>query len=651
MSFKVDLKPKPCHRRERGDQHAPLTQGGRKGHSFRAPLEDEHEDKAKNRNTRLYKTGDLVRWLPDGNIEFLGRTDFQVKIRGFRIEPEEIETVLLRHEDVKQCVVVPWNQQLIAYWVPRDNEVAMEDMKSFLGRQLPAFMIPTAFIKMDSFKLNSNFKVDRNKLPIPKLEDIMSSKREYNPPVTLTEVTLAAIWKELLTLDKISLNDNFFEIGGNSILTVRMLSSVKRKLGAEVNISQMFAQPTISYLAAFIDGTGITSGKSENNLSLALKDSEMVVKVENTKSEQEQQPSTILLTGVTGFLGVYLLDGLIKKTNADIYCLIRGKDIEDVQLRYEATLDLYKKEYLKNHPRVKLVKGNLAEINLGMDDATLEMMSEKIDSIYHSGAMVHHMYDYKTLRKSNVLSTVELLKIAASGKKKTLNYISTLGVASIRDANGFQIEVDTKDSPLSTNGYILSKWVSEKILSNVNGININIFRPGNITGNSKDGICPPEKNHALLLMKGCIQMGAAPDWKRSVEMTPVDILANAIIELATASRGVNTYNMNNPYEITWHEYIDIIVRDGFKMKLLPVNVWKEKHLAMADEKNAMYPIREFYLKERKDIMTREWKTYSRWNSREVMEKALLSGIHYPEKYDDYFRLILNYLREIAFLTN
>jgi hypothetical protein len=146
-------------------------------------------------------------------------------------------------------------------------------------------------------------------------------------------------------------------------------------------------------------------------------------------------------------------------------------------------------------------------------------------------------------------------------------------------------------------------------------------------------------------------MGAAPDWKRSMEMTPVDTLADAIIELATTSHGVNTYNMNNPHEITWREYIDIIESDGFKIELLPVNIWKEKHLSMADEKNAMYPIREFYLKERKDIMTREWKTFSRWNSREVKEKLHLSGIHYPEKYDDYLRLILNYLQEITFLTN
>ena len=609
-----------------------------------------NESKEKNLNTRLYKTGDLVRWLPDGNIEFLGRTDFQVKIRGFRIEPEEIEAVMLKHDEVKQCVVIPWNQRLIAYWVPRDNATAQEDMKTFLARQLPEFMIPTAFIKMESFKLNNSFKVDRNKLPIPRLEDIISSKRQFNPPVTLTEITLADIWKELLKLENISINDNFFEIGGNSILTVRMLSSVKRKLSADVNISQMFAQPTIAYLAAFIDGTGITSGASENNLSLALKDSEIKVIVENSHQKRAKEPSSILLTGVTGFLGLYLLDGLLEKTKADIYCLVRGNDKEDIQRRYEATLDLYQKEYLKNHPRVKLVKGNLAEINLGMDNATLDMMIEKVDSIYHSGAMVHHMYDYNTLRKSNVLSTVELLKIAATGKKKTLNFISTLGVASIRDANGFQVEVDSKDSPLSTNGYILSKWVSEKIVRNVKGIDINIFRPGNITGDSRDGICPPEKNHALLLMKGCIQMGAAPDWKRSVEMTPVDTLANAIIELAKSSHGVNVYNMNNPHEITWREYIDIIRTSGFDIDLLPVNIWKEKHLAMADEKNAMYPVREFYLRERKDIMTREWKPFLHWNSGHVKEKVLLSGIHYPEEYDDYLKLILNYLKKITFLT-
>ena len=609
------------------------------------------DDIEKNRNKRLYKTGDLVRWLPDGNIEFLGRTDFQVKIRGFRIEPEEIEAVLHRHNEVKQCVVIPWNQQLIAYWVPKDNSVAQEDMKTFLARQLPEFMIPTAFIKMESFKLNNNFKVDRSKLPTPKLEDIMISKREYNPPVTTTEVTLTEIWKELLKLDKISINDSFFEIGGNSILTVRMLSSVKRKLGADVNISQMFAQPTIAYLAAFIDGTGITSGASENNLSLAIKDSEILVEVKNTPLTDENEHSSILLTGITGFLGVYLLDGLITKTKADIYCLVRGKDNEDIQRRYEETVELYKKEYLKNHPRVKLVKGDLAEINLGMDNATMEMMCQELDSIYHSGAMVHHMYDYKTLRKSNVLSTVELLKIAATGKKKTLNYISTMGVASIRDANGFQIEVSTEDSPISTNGYTLSKWVSEKILSNVKGVDINIFRPGNITGDSMEGTCPPEKNHALLLMKGCIQMEAAPDWQRSVEMTPVDILSNAIIELAGNSCGFNIFNMSNPYEINWKEYIDIIKSGGYKLDLLPVNIWKEKHLAKADEKNAMYPIREFYLRDRKDILTREWKSFSRWNSKDVKEKLQTFGIYYPENYDDYLRLILKYLRKISFLNN
>jgi len=588
-----------------------------------------NDEKRMNSNTRLYKTGDLVRWLPDGNIEFLGRTDFQVKIRGFRIEPEEIEAVLLRHDEVKQCVVIPWNEHLIAYWVPRDNAVAQEDMKTFLARQLPEFMIPTAFIKMDSFKLNNNFKVDRSKLPTPKLENLMSSKREYNPPVTLTEVTLADIWKELLKLDKISVNDNFFEIGGNSILTVRMLSSVKRKLGADVNISQMFAQPTIAYLASFIDGTGITSGASENNLSLALKDSEIVVKVNNTPLTSEKEHSSIFLTGITGFLGIYLLDGLITKTKADIYCLVRGSDNEDIQRRYEATLDFYKKQYLKNHPRVKLLKGNLAEENLGLDEATMHMLKQNLNSIYHSGAMVHHMVDYNTLRKSNVLSTVELLKIAAAGKKKTLNYISTLGVASIRDTKGFQVEVDCEDSPISTNGYTLSKWVSEKILRNTKGIDINIFRPGNITGDSKEGICPPEKNHALLLMKGCIQMGAAPDWPRSVEMTPVDILSNATIELAMSSHGFNIYNMSNPHEINWKEYIDMIKICGFQMELLPVNIWKEKHLATADEKNAIYPIREFYLRERKDIMTREWKTFSRWNSKEVKEKVFTLGILYP----------------------
>jgi len=604
-------------------------------------------------NTRIYKTGDLVRWLPDDNIEFLGRTDFQVKIRGFRIEPEEIEAVLLKHPAVKQTVVIPWEQHLIAYWTPRDSSsaISVDDLKSFLSSRLPNFMIPETFIRLESFALTNNFKVDRSKLPTPKQEDLLDAAREYIAPATKTEEILAEIWKKLLHINRIGVNDNFFEIGGNSILTVRMLSSVKRKLGVEVNIAQMFEQPTIASLGAHIDGTGITSGLVENNLSLALKDAQTEITVAYTSKGNWCDPAAVLLTGVTGFLGLYLLDSLLAETAADVYCLIRGESSMAVEERFVHTLAFYRKEHLRNHPRIKLLRGDLGEKGLGLPPDTLAMLKEQMDSIYHCGAFVHHLYDYKALRKINISGSLDLLQLAASGREKSFNFISTLGSASLRDGEGRLLEIDPDDMPVSTNGYILGKWVMERILGRVasKGLICNIFRPGNITGDSVTGVCPAEKNHSLLFLKGCIQMTAAPDWKRSMEMTPVDVLSRAVVRLSFGAEGFSTYNMNNPNELSWHDYIGLIRDYGFNLDLVPHTIWKEKYLARIDEGNSLYPLKEFYLKERKDLLFRNWKSFSRWNSSEVREKLQQLGISYPDNYRDYTRAIIDHLVNTGFI--
>ncbi len=613
----------------------------------------EAKSRDQGRNTSLYKTGDLVRWLPDGTIEFLGRTDFQLKIRGFRIEPEEIEAVLLKHPAVKQVVVISWEQHLIAYWTPRDSSsaISVDDLKSFLSSRLPKFMVPETFIRLESFALTNNFKVDRSKLPTPKQEDLLDAAREYIAPATKTEEILAEIWKKLLHINRIGVNDNFFEIGGNSILTVRMLSSVKRKLGAEVNIAQMFEQPTIASLGAHIDGTGITSGLVENNLSLALKDAQTEITVAYTSKGNWRDPAAVLLTGVTGFLGLYLLDSLLAETGADVYCLIRGESSMAVEERFAHILAFYRKEHLRNHPRIKLLRGDLGKKGLGLPPDTLSMLKEQMDSIYHCGAFVHHLYDYKALRKINISGSLDLLQLAASGREKSINFISTLGCASLRDGEGRLLEIEPGDMPVSTNGYILGKWVMERILGRVasNGLTCNIFRPGNITGDSVTGVCPSEKNHSLLFLKGCIQMTAAPDWKRSMEMTPVDILSRAIVRLSFGAEGFSIYNMNNPNELSWLDYIGLIRDCGFNLELVPLTIWKEKYLARIDEGNSLYPLKEFYLKERKDLLSRNWKNFSRWNSSEVREKLQQLGISYPDNYREHTRMIIDHLVNTGFI--
>ncbi len=208
---------------------------------------------------RLYTTGDLAKWLPDGTIEFVGRKDDQVKIRGFRIELGEIEMVLDRLEEVQQAVVLArenekMHKELVAYFVPAKEEVDVREVQNKLKKHLPEYMVPKAFIILDEIPVTANGKINKKGLPAPSSEFYQT--QEYIEPSTSTEVALAIIWKEVLRFDSIGVNDNFFEIGGNSLLVIQLVSKIKNVLGYKVKVQEVFQFPTITGLASLIENTG-----------------------------------------------------------------------------------------------------------------------------------------------------------------------------------------------------------------------------------------------------------------------------------------------------------------------------------------------------------------------------------------------------------
>jgi amino acid adenylation domain-containing protein/non-ribosomal peptide synthase protein (TIGR01720 family) len=201
---------------------------------------------------RLYRTGDLVRWRPDGQLEFVGRTDDQVKLRGFRIEPGEIEAVLHRHAAVREAVVIaredsPGNKRLVAYVVGQETSPDPGDLKNFLKQQLPDYMIPAAFVALDSLPLNSSGKVNRRALPAPVIEAENLSTAMM--PRTEVEQQLAEIWQQVLGVKQVGVNDNFFALGGDSILSIQVVARA-RQAGLSLTPKQLFAHPTLSELAA-----------------------------------------------------------------------------------------------------------------------------------------------------------------------------------------------------------------------------------------------------------------------------------------------------------------------------------------------------------------------------------------------------------------
>ena len=207
---------------------------------------------------KLYKTGDLARWMPDGNIEFLGRVDHQLKIRGYRIEAGEIEQTLLSNEVIQSAVVIGFTQnnetELVAYLVPKTGQSIPDiaTLRAFLGESLPEYMIPLLFITLENMPLTSSGKVNRKALPNPKnyQKEILSAN--YAAPRNEVEQQLTTIWQNILKKEKIGIYDNFFHLGGHSLRAIRLISLIKQSLSVEIKLSEIFAQPTISALAKMI---------------------------------------------------------------------------------------------------------------------------------------------------------------------------------------------------------------------------------------------------------------------------------------------------------------------------------------------------------------------------------------------------------------
>ena len=211
---------------------------------------------------RIYKTGDLVRWMPDGNIEFIGRKDDQLKIGGYRIEPGEIEAALRKHSDIGDAVVLAKAnnkgvKELVAY-ITGKTQFNISDLRAYLGILLPAYMLPSYFVQLDTLPLNKNGKVDKKALPDP-TEMGMSTGAEYVAPRNSTEETLVAIWTEILGREGVSVKDNFFNIGGHSLRATRLMGQIHKAFDVKLGLKDLFATPVLEDQALLIAQSSKTS--------------------------------------------------------------------------------------------------------------------------------------------------------------------------------------------------------------------------------------------------------------------------------------------------------------------------------------------------------------------------------------------------------
>lgn len=595
---------------------------------------------------RLYRTGDIVQWDQNGLLHFVGRRDAQVKIRGFRVELGEIESAVLRSAMYGQCACVVDDKKRIRAFVakPLVADATAEGLRVALEQRLPDFMLPHEVVVLERLPATNNGKIDRSALARMPSQRAAGLAHD-SEPANDTERALRALWATLLDLDEaeIGRDDSFFHLGGHSLLVSKLMLAVKLQFAGNAPLARFMERPTIAALATLLtDGDKNRGEQVPSRVFDDMRLPEDIQPLEGLRA-RGSAPRSILLTGANGFLGSFIAAELIAQTDAELYCLVRASDEATAQARLDAAFRTNGLAALAGHPRIKVVVGDLAKPHLGLAADTWRHFARTLDAIYHNGAHVNHFYDYPYLYDANVGSTLELLRLACERRNKSMHFVSTLSAASAMDAQGHLLEAGpAMNAPaFVNNGYNVTKWVSEHLVWEAaqRGIDATILRPGNITGVASTGHCLPDKNRILLLMKGSLQLGFAPDGDTDFDFSPVDFLARAIVCVTLDSeRSENVFHLQNPRPLTWSGYLRPLERFGYALTLEDPERWR-KRLPAIDESNALFDVVAFYLDDAQDI-----GDMSRIDCARTSSTLARLGVRYPEKdaslLDNHFRFLI-----------
>ena len=526
---------------------------------------------------RLYKTGDYGVMNRDGNIIFLGRKDYQVKIGGHRIELGEIENQLMKYEKVSNCTVVDWEnddgQKYLCAYIVSNEDFESEEMSKFLSLSLPEYMVPQYYERISSIPVNINGKVDKKKLQKPEIINMKSSKID-----TEKEKEIVDIWKEILHMDNIGKYDDFFRIGGDSISALKVYAELIKKY--QLNVQDLYRYRNAYSLSKILKKKNPEiyfrklkeEFKEKEHLFMNLDDNvineynEYLDKIKVYKQldiRDKNEYKDIFITGGTGFLGTHILYEFLKNTNSNIHLLIRGNNKETAKKRVIENLvyfDKYNKEW---DDKINIVLGDITKNQLGINDNEFIELTQKIDCIFNSAAIVSHLGLYDKMYKTNVEGCKNILEFAKKTKNAKIFHISTknVGFGTIKNTNQVLFsENDFEKGQKIDDNYSKTKYEAEKLMNiaRKEGMDVTIFRMGNISCEYETGKFQKNINESAfyILTRSFLRIGMLPiSHQNTVDLTYVDKAARAIFLLSTVRNFKNeTFHIENTKLISFTDF-------------------------------------------------------------------------------------------------
>lgn len=527
---------------------------------------------------RLYRTGDQGRYLENGEIEILGRLDEQVKINGFRVEFGEIEVALRSMPFIRQAMAeirtdASGNKRVVAFAVA-SNGVGPAVVLDRLRRQLPAAMVPATCVVLNQLPLTANGKVDRQHLRTMVLP--ATSANGTASPENSDEHWILELWKSLLGDVQFGVEDDFFTVGGHSLLAIKMLQQVRSHFEVDLPLTIVVESPTIRSLAAAVksaSGKDARTGLTRRATSELEADSEPFISKPISKSGRG--PSSVFLTGATGHLGLALLVELLQNSNDHIYCLIRSSSREEGEGRITAALQSQGfQETLAG--RLTVIPGDLRQAQFGLDSAAFDELAVNVHAIYHCAAEVNFITTYEKLVAGNVEAVREMIRLASLGGA-VLHHVSSVAVFPYGSSQIRYEDEDIAQIKTLMGGYAQSKWVAERMVWKAirRGLNAVIYRPAQIVGRQS---VHSRQDIFDYILRACHTLRAIPDVAANMDMITSDFAARAIRIIASRpSSWGKAFHLVHPAPLPLRDFVRQL---SIPLPIIPLGSWLE----LLDEK-------------------------------------------------------------------